>query len=130
MAKVAVVTDSTATIPKDIMEEYSIWEAPQVVIFGEETLEDRIDIQPSEFYERLVTDSHHPTTSQVTPASFEQIFGKLMEEGYDILAVLVSPKLSGTIESANQVKAKYLAFLRETVQQIYNLPIGQSARHR
>jgi DegV family protein with EDD domain len=78
-----------------------------VVIFGEETLEDRVDIQPSEFYERLVTDPHHPTTSQVTPASFEKIFGKLMEEGYDILAVLVSPKLSGTVESANQVKAKY-----------------------
>jgi DegV family protein with EDD domain len=54
-----------------------------------------------------VTDPHHPTTSQVTPASFEKIFGKLMEEGYDILAVLVSPKLSGTVESANQVKAKY-----------------------
>ena len=107
MSKVAVVTDSTATIPKEIMDQYSIWEAPQVVIFGEETLEDRVDIQPSEFYERLVTDSHHPTTSQVTPASFEKIFGKLMEEGYDILAVLVSPKLSGTVESANQVKAKY-----------------------
>jgi DegV family protein with EDD domain len=107
MSKVAVVTDSTATIPKDVMEQYSIWEAPQVVIFGEETLEDRIDIQPSEFYERLVTDAHHPTTSQVTPASFEKIFGKLMGEGYDILAVLVSPKLSGTVESANQVKAQY-----------------------
>jgi DegV family protein with EDD domain len=107
MSKVAVVTDSTATIPQEIMDQYSIWEAPQVVIFGEETLEDRVDIQPSEFYERLVTDPHHPTTSQVTPASFEKIFGKLMEEGYDILAVLVSPKLSGTVESANQVKAKY-----------------------
>ena len=73
MSKVAVVTDSTATIPKEIMEEYSIWEAPQVVIFGEETLEDRIDIQPSEFYDRLVMDPHHPTTSQATPASFEKI---------------------------------------------------------
>ena len=107
MSKVAIVTDSTATIPMDLMEEYPIWEVPQVLIFGEEVLEDRVDIQPTQFYERLETDPLHPTTSQVTPASFEKVFGKLVEDGYDILAVLVSPKLSGTVESANQVKAMH-----------------------
>ena len=107
MSKVAIVTDSTATIPNDIMAQYPLWEVPLVLIFGEETLEDRIDIQPSEFYDRLETDPIHPTTSQVTPASFQKIFKQLLDEGYDILAVLVSPKLSGTVESANQVKAEY-----------------------
>ena len=107
MSKVAVVTDSTATIPKDVMEQYPLWEVPQVLIFGEETLEDRVDIQPGEFYTRLETDPVHPTTSQVTPASFKKVFGPLLDDGYDILAVLVSPKLSGTVESANQVKAMY-----------------------
>lgn len=107
MAKVAVVTDSTATIPDELMAQYPIWEAPQVLIFGEEILLDRVDIQPSEFYDRLETDPHHPTTSQVTPASFKKIFSKLLDDGYDILAVLVSPKLSGTVESAKQVKAMY-----------------------
>ena len=107
MSKVAIVTDSTATIPTDIMEQYPLFEVPQVLIFGEEVLEDRVDIQPNEFYERLETDPIHPTTSQVTPASFQKIFGKLVEDGYDILAVLVSPKLSGTVESANQVKDMY-----------------------
>ena len=107
MSKVAIVTDSTANIPKDIMEQYPLWEVPLVLIFGEETLEDRVDIQPSEFYDRLETDPIHPTTSQVTPASFQKIFGQLLDDGYDILAVLVSPKLSGTVESANQVKGEY-----------------------
>lgn len=107
MAKVAVVTDSTAGIPNDIMEQYPLWEVPQVLIFGEETLEDRVDIQPNEFYERLETDPHHPTTSQATPASFNKVYAKLLDEGYDILAVLVSPKLSGTVESANQAKETF-----------------------
>ena len=107
MSKVAIVTDSTATIPVDIMEQFPLYEVPQVLIFGEEVLEDRVDIQPTQFYERLETDPIHPTTSQVTPASFQKIFGKLVEDGYDILAVLVSPKLSGTVESANQVKDMY-----------------------
>jgi DegV family protein with EDD domain len=89
------------------MEQYPLWEVPQVLIFGEETLEDRVDIQPNEFYTRLETDPIHPTTSQVTPASFKKVFGPLLDDGYDILAVLVSPKLSGTVESANQVKAMY-----------------------
>ncbi|MCJ7535945.1 MAG: DegV family protein [Anaerolineales bacterium] len=104
MAKVAVVTDSTAGIPTELLDQYPLWEAPQVLIFGEEALEDRIDIQPSEFYERLETDPIHPTTSQVTPASFQKLFGQLLDDGYDILAVLVSPKLSGTVDSANQIK--------------------------
>ena len=107
MAKVAVVTDSTAGIPTELLDQYPLWEAPQVLIFGEEALEDRIDIQPSEFYERLETDPIHPTTSQVTPASFQKLFGQLLDDGYDILAVLVSPKLSGTVDSANQVKEMY-----------------------
>jgi DegV family protein with EDD domain len=107
MSKVAVVTDSTATIPVDIMEQYPLYELPQVIIFGEETLEDRVDLQPNEFYDRLEVDPHHPTTSQVTPASFNKIYSKLLDEGYDILAVLVSPKLSGTIESANQAKQMF-----------------------
>ncbi len=107
MSKVAIVTDSTAGIPVEIIDQYPIWEAPQVLIFGEEALEDRVDIQPSEFYDRLEKDPIHPTTSQVTPASFQELFGKLLDEGYDILAVLVSPKLSGTVESANQVKEMY-----------------------
>lgn len=107
MSKVAIVTDSTAALPMDLIEQYPIWEVPQVLIFGEEVLEDRVDIQPTQFYERLETDPLHPTTSQVTPASFQKVFGPLVEDGYDILAVLVSPKLSGTVESANQVKSMY-----------------------
>jgi DegV family protein with EDD domain len=107
MSKVAIVTDSTAGIPVEFFDQYPLWEAPQVLIFGEEALEDRVDIQPSEFYDRLEKDPIHPTTSQVTPANFQKLFGQLLDDGYDILAVLVSPKLSGTVESANQVKTMY-----------------------
>ena len=107
MSKVAVVTDSTAGIPLENFDQYPLWEAPSVLIFGEETLEDRVDIQPSEFYERLETGPIHPTTSQVTPAYFKKLFGELLDDGYDILGVFVSPKLSGTVDSANQVKGMY-----------------------
>lgn len=107
MAKVAVVTDSTATIPKEYLDQYPIWVAPQVLIWGEEILLDGVDIQPQQFYERLEKDPVHPTTSQVTPAKMREVFGNLLEMEYQIVAVLLSPKLSGTVESANQAKEMF-----------------------
>ncbi|MDD5468757.1 MAG: DegV family protein [Anaerolineales bacterium] len=104
MSKVAIITDSTSYIPKDLVEKYRIHVAPQVLIWGEETFLDGIDIQPVEFYTRLKTAAVMPTTSQVTIATFKEMFTQLLEEGYDILALLISVKLSGTIDSALQAR--------------------------
>ena len=105
MSKVAIVTDSTAYIPQDLLERYSITVAPQVLIWGEETFEDGVDIQPDEFYKRLKTATVMPTSSQATIPTFQKIFSNLLGEGHDILAVLLSDLLSGTIESAIQARA-------------------------
>jgi DegV family protein with EDD domain len=104
MGKVAIVTDSTSYIPKELLTKYNINVAPQVLIWGEETYEDGVDIQPSEFYARLEKSKVFPTSSQVTPGSFHKIFSKLIEQDYEILAVLISDLLSGTISSATQAK--------------------------
>ena len=107
MSKVAIVTDSTAYIPQDLVEEYNISVAPQILIWAEETFEDGVDIQPDEFYEKLKTAKVMPTSSQVTVTSIHNIFTKLSEEGYDILAVLLSNQLSGTIDSATQARESF-----------------------
>lgn len=104
MSKVAIITDSTAYIPKDLVARYNIDVAPQVLIWGEKTFEDGIDIQPSEFYAQLKTAKVMPTTSQVTPKTFHAIYNRLIEGGYDVLAILISDVLSGTIASAVQAK--------------------------
>ncbi len=102
MSNVAIITDSTAYLPDEIVDQYKISVAPQVLIWGEETLRDGVDIQPTEFYNRLSTADVMPTTSQVAIKDFKELFEKLLEEGKDILAILVSDKLSGTISSATQ----------------------------
>jgi DegV family protein with EDD domain len=104
MSKIALVTDSTAYLPKSYIDQYQISVAPQVLVWGDQTFKDGVDIQPSEFYERLKKATVMPTTSQATIGSFHEIFKKLGEEGYDILAVLLSQKLSGTIDSAVQAR--------------------------
>ena len=104
MSKIAVVTDSTAYIPPDLVQKYNLTVAPQVLIWGEETFEDGVDIQPDEFYSRLKTSKVMPTTSQVSIATMKSTFERLIEQDYEVLAILISSKLSGTIQSAIQAK--------------------------
>lgn len=104
MSKVAIVTDSTAYLPKDLLKEYSITVVPQILIWGNETLQDGVDILPDEFYKRLRTAKVMPTTSQVAIVTVKAAFENLLEAGYDVLGIFISAKLSGTMSSALQAK--------------------------
>lgn len=104
MSKIAIVTDSSPYIPDHIIKENNIHVVPLVVIWGEEIFHDGVDISPVEFYERLKTDKVLPSTSQPTVADFEVVFRSLHQEGYEILAILISEALSGTVSSATQAK--------------------------
>jgi DegV family protein with EDD domain len=95
----AVVLDSTADCP-DARERHANWRVvPLYVSFGDETLRDHVDIAPDEFYRRLRDAKQPPKSSQPTPADFAAVYEELA--GYEkILCVLISGKLSGTLESA------------------------------
>ncbi len=105
MHKIALVTDSTSYLPPELVQRYQIAVAPLVLIWGAEAFEDGVDIQPAEFYARLKTATVMPTTSQVTIPKFTEIFQKLLDQDCQILAMLISEKLSGTINSAIQAKS-------------------------
>jgi len=105
MSKIALVTDSTVSMPQELVDKYGIIVAPQVLIWGNETLEDGVDISPNQFYTRLAKASVMPSTSQVTVAKFLEIYQPLLDQDYQILTILVSTKLSGTVNSAVQAKA-------------------------
>lgn len=101
---IAFVTDSTAYIPADLVKQYAITVAPQVLIWGDETFQDGVDIQPDEFYARLKTAKTMPTTSQVSVVTMQDIFQGLVDKGYDVLGIFISEKLSGTMQSATQAR--------------------------
>lgn len=102
MSKIALVTDSTAYIPPEIVSQYGLTVLPQVLVWGEETYQDGVDIQPDEFYTRLQTAKTMPTTSQVSIATMKTTFEELTGEGYHVVGIFISSKLSGTIQSALQ----------------------------
>ncbi len=104
MSKVAVVTDSTAYIPNELIDGYPLYSVPLQVIWGEESYRDGIDIQPVEFYTRLSTAKVMPTTSQATPMAFQQLYSTLLDQGYSVVSIHISGKLSGTLDSAEQAR--------------------------
>ena len=104
MRKVGIITDSTAYIPEALLKQYNISIVPLILIWGEETFEDGVDIKPGEFYKRLANTKVMPTTSQATIPSMQKAFTDFLEQGYDVLGIFISSKLSGTVDSAMQAR--------------------------
>lgn len=100
MSKVALVTDSTAYIPHELRDQHPITVVPQVVIWENETFEDDVTITPEQFYTRLRTAKVMPSTSQVSVVNMHKAFSSLLEQGYEVLGMFLSAKLSGTFQSA------------------------------
>jgi len=104
MSKVAIVTDSTSNIPEELGASYGITQIPLQLIWGGETYRDGIDIAPLEFYTRLKNAKVMPSSSQPSPAAFQRVYQDLLDQGYDIVSIHISSKLSGTMDSAIQAK--------------------------
>lgn len=97
---IAILSDSTCDLPADLIQAYSIFLVPQYVIFGTEELSDLRDIDAPGFYARLATDPNHPKTSRPTVQDFFEQVAAIKAAGYDeVVAVVVSDKLSGTVGS-------------------------------
>ncbi len=105
MSKIAIVSDSTSFLPAELVKQYAITIVPLVVIWDEKNFEDGIDISSTEFYTRLKTSKTMPSTSQVSVGNMHAAFQSLVDQGFDVLGIFISSKLSGTIQSAMQAKA-------------------------
>lgn len=100
MAKIAIVTDSSAYLPKDFVERHNIRVVPLSIHWDDKTYMDGIDITPVEFYERLGKSSTIPSTSQPSAGDFLQIFKELAPHCDGIIVLLISSGISGTVASA------------------------------
>jgi len=101
---IKIVTDSTADLPPTLAEELGITVVPVYLRFGDEVYRDRVDISEDEFYDRLLHDPIHPSTTQPTPQDFTTIYQKLSQEADGIVSIHISGILSGTYNSAIQGK--------------------------
>lgn len=103
---IAVVTDSTADLPRDVADAHGVRVVPLNVRFGVDEYKDGITIDNDEFYRRLQSSPELPTTSQPSPGEFAAVYRELAESSDAIISIHVSQALSGTYASALQAKAE------------------------
>ncbi|HPX00175.1 MAG TPA: DegV family protein [Sedimentibacter sp.] len=96
---IQLVTDSSADLPRELLDRYNIVVVPlTITIDGKDYLEG-IDITPQEFFVKMSESKELPKTSQPSPAAFAEVFKNLSQNG-DILCLTISSGLSGTYSSA------------------------------
>ena len=105
MSAIALVTDSTANLPEELVRRYDVTVVPLYVRFGETVWKDYVELPPAEFYKHLAetraAGGELPKTSQPTPSDFEGAYLALARGGAeDVLSVHVAAKMSGTLNSA------------------------------
>jgi DegV family protein with EDD domain len=99
---VAVVTDSTADLPPDVVQALGITVVPLQVIFGEESFRDRIDLTSEDFFRRLKTAKELPRTSQPSTGEFLHAYETLLAQTDRILSIHLSSRFSGTFQTARR----------------------------
>ena len=100
-ARVAIVTDSTADLDTADARARGIGVVPLFVQFGDARYQDNVELTREEFYRKLASLTVLPTTSQPTPAMFEDAFRPHVEAGRPIVCLTIMASLSGTINAAN-----------------------------
>ncbi|WMM23282.1 DegV family protein [Tissierella sp. MB52-C2] len=105
MSKIKIVVDSTGYITKEYAEREDVAIVPLNYVFGGETSKESFPGEFDDFYSKLSSTKLFPSTSQPSTGDFLDVFIKSFEEGYDeIIAILLSSKLSGTYNSATLAK--------------------------
>jgi DegV family protein with EDD domain len=102
--RVAIVADTTAYLPADLVERHGI-HLVSLYVNWEDSSEREVDM-PSfdDFYQRLRTADRLPTTSQPSIGDFLAVYEPLVDQGLDVVSVHISGGISGTVESARQAK--------------------------
>jgi DegV family protein with EDD domain len=99
---VAVVTDSTSYLPRELVAARGINEVSLYVRDGSGQRRE-LDIDDYErFYDDLRAAAQLPTTSQPSIGDFAAVYEPLLAEGRDIASIHISGGISGTVETARQ----------------------------
>jgi DegV family protein with EDD domain len=101
MKTVAIVTDSTAYIPKSMLSEYEITMVPLSVIFDNESYLEEKEIQADDFFEKVKKENVLPKTSQPSIGSFVETYETLARTHDEIITITLSSGISGTYQSAH-----------------------------
>ena len=104
---VKIVVDSSSDITEQEAQALGVTMLPIPINFGEEDYMDGVDITKAEFYDKLASCVELPKTSQISAYRFEEAFDAHVNNGDEVVAIVLSSKLSATCDNAINVSKKY-----------------------
>lgn len=104
---VKILVDSASDIDLEEAEKLGISLLPMEVGFGDEEFLDGVNLSHRKFFEKLVESVELPKTSQINEFRFEESFRKLTENGDEVVAIVISSKLSGTYNCAKKASEAF-----------------------
>lgn len=102
MSKYVIVSDATLDLPYDIIQKHDIHVIPMVFDVDEMTYThypDERELSIEDFYGKIKAGSVSKS-SQITPHTYQEFLGTILEQGYDVLYICFTSGLSGTFNSA------------------------------
>lgn len=101
---IKIVTDSTHYLPPELVSRYDIQVVPLTISFGTQAYREGVDINTEHFFRRLSDSTIFPTTSQPGPEAFATLWKRLLEQGHEIITIVMSDKISGTLGMVQAVR--------------------------
>ena len=106
MGNVAVVTDSCASIPEELLKPLHIRTVAYYIHRGQEVLRDLVTIQREEFMRWILTARCLPTTASPGPGDYFEAYNELAEHGTQaIISIHMTSKGSGAFQAATMAQA-------------------------
>jgi DegV family protein with EDD domain len=121
----AIVTDSTADIPSEIVKELNIHIVPNILIIDGKEYADGVDISRREFYEQLPILQIPPTTATASSGTYKRLFEELFGQGYNqIISIHVSESFSGVFNAVSVAAESFGSRIHVVDSQQVTLGLG------
>lgn len=104
--KIALITDSIADLPKELMDHHQIHMIPLNLLVEESIYLDKVTISPSKLYSLMEESNNYPSSSQPTPKGAENFLNAVAVNYDSIIVITVSKKMSGTHDTLKNAAAK------------------------
>ena len=103
MKRIAIVTDSAASVPPELAREVELEIVPVGIQIDNQFLREGLDLTPEEFYAQL-EEKEGLTTSQPSPGDFLAIYNRIVGKAKEIISIHITSRQSGTVQVAELLK--------------------------
>ena len=100
MRPIKIIADSTADLPKELLEKYDIQVIPLSVTLGENTYKDGAEICAQDIFNFYNENKILPKTSAVSVLEYTEVFTHWVEKGYDVIHFTISSTMSACYQNA------------------------------